>query len=56
MASRDAGGQWELVGVVVVIGVVSYAASAAAGCILFWNRGCAADAVPQLPVSWYSFC
>ena len=26
-----------------------------AGSIIFWKRGCAADAVPPLPVSWYSF-
>ena len=28
----------------------------AAGCIIFWMHGSAADAVPLFPVSWYSFC
>ena len=28
----------------------------AARWIIFWKYGCAADAVPLLPLSWYSFC
>ena len=28
---------------------------ATAGCIIFWKRRCAGDAVPLLPISWYSF-